>query len=106
MWEGERTIVVKHQNNTISITGHANYAPIGEDIVCAGVSTLVQTLIQSIEDMTKDKIEYSMQSGLVEIKHGILSERAQVLFESLFVGMKLIANTYPKNVRIDQACKS
>ena len=99
-------IEVYRHNDGITVIGHANYAPIGEDIVCAGVSTLVQTLIQSIEDMTEDTIEYSMQSGMVEIKHGILSERAQVLFESFFVGMKLIANTYPKNVRIDQACKS
>lgn len=96
-------IEIHRHDNGITIIGHANYAPMGEDIVCAGVSTLVQTLIQSIEDMTKDKIEYSMQSGLVEIKHGILSERAQVLFDSFFIGMNLIAETYPKNVRIVQA---
>lgn len=97
-------IELHRQEDGIKLIGHANYAPIGQDIVCAGVSTLVQTLIQAIEEMTEDKIEYSMQSGMVEIKHGILSERAQVLFESFFVGMKLIANTYPKNVRIVQAC--
>lgn len=93
-------IELHRQKDGFKLIGHANYAPIGQDIVCAGVSTLVQTLIQAIEEMTEDKIEYSMQSGLVEIKHGILSERAQVLFESFFVGMKLIAGTYPTCVRI------
>lgn len=93
-------IEIHRHDNGITIIGHANFAPIGQDIVCAGVSTLVQTLIQSIEDMTEDTIEYSMQSGMVEIKHGILSERAQVLLESFFIGAELIANTYPKNVRI------
>lgn len=91
--------VIRHDNG-ITIKGHANYAPIGQDIVCAGVSTLAQTLIQSIEDMTEDTIEYSMQSGMVEIRHRNLSANAQLLVDSFFIGMNLIAGTYPKHVRI------
>lgn len=93
-------IEIHQYDNGITIQGHANYAPIGEDIVCAGVSTLVQTLIQSIEDMTEDTIEYSMQSGMVEIRHRNLSANAQLLVDSFFIGMNLIAGTYPKHVRI------
>lgn len=93
-------IEVYRHNDGITIIGHANYAPIGEDIVCAGVSTLVQTLIQTIEDMTEDTIEYSMQSGMVEIRHRNLSANAQLLVDSFFIGMNLIAGTYPKHVRI------
>lgn len=37
--------------HTITIKGHAGYAPIGEDIVCAGVSTLAYTLIARLEDL-------------------------------------------------------
>lgn len=91
--------VIRHDNG-ITIKGHANYAPIGQDIVCAGVSTLAQTMIQSIEDMTEDKIEYSMQSGMVEIRYRDLSANAQLLVDSFFIGMNLIAGTYPKHVRI------
>jgi uncharacterized protein YsxB (DUF464 family) len=93
-------IEVLQHNDGITIIGHANYAPIGQDIVCAGVSTLVQTLIQSIEDMTEDKIEYSMQPGMVEIKYRNLSTNAQLLVSSFFVGVNLIAETYPTCVRI------
>ena len=83
----------------ITIAGHAGYAKAGQDIVCAGISTLAQTLIASIEELTEDKITYHISPGTVDIKHGNLSEQAQLLVNSFFVGVELIANTYPENVR-------
>lgn len=92
--------MVQREKNKIKITGHAGYAPIGQDIVCAGISTLVQNLIESIETLTSDQIKYVSQPGLVEIKHGDLSADAKLLIDSFFVGVGLIAETYPDNVRI------
>ena len=97
--------VIRHRNG-ITMSGHANYAPPGQDIVCAGVSALVQTLIQSIKELTQDEIQYSMQPGWVDIKMRNLSEQAQLLVNSFFVGLELIAGEYPDNVKIDQALKS
>jgi uncharacterized protein YsxB (DUF464 family) len=84
----------------ITLTGHADYTADGQDIVCAGVSSLIQTLIQSVEELTPDEIEYSMQPGTVDIKFRNLSERAQLLVDSFFVGMELISATYPDNVHV------
>lgn len=84
----------------ISVKGHANYAPHGQDVVCAGVSTLAQALIASIEELTEDKIQYSISPGRVDINYGDLSERAQLLISSFFVGVNLIASEYPDNVNI------
>ena len=93
-------IVVNYHSNGITMSGHAGYAPHGQDIVCAGVSALIQTLIQSIEELTQDKIQYSMQPGMVDIKMRDLSEQAQLLVNSFFVGLRLIADEYPENVAI------
>lgn len=84
----------------ITIKGHAGYAPLGQDIVCAGVSTLAQTLIASIEALTEDAIQYDIQSGWVEIKFGKLSANAKLLIASFFVGVEMIADTYPDNVKL------
>ena len=62
-------ITVKHHNDGMTIEGHAGYADAGQDIVCAGVSAIVQTLIQSVEDLTVDTIDYTMQPGFVDIKY-------------------------------------
>lgn len=93
-------IVVTYHSSGISLHGHANYAEPGKDIVCAGVSTLVQTLIQSVEELTADKIQYSMQPGTVDIEFRNLSEQAQLLVDSFFVGISLIAGEYPDNVKL------
>ncbi len=84
----------------IKILGHANYASYGKDIVCAGISTLTQTLIQSMEELTEDKIEYSMEPGRVQIKFWSLSDKGRCLIDSFFIGVSMIAETYPANVKV------
>ena len=93
-------IKVQRHSGGITLNGHANYAPIGQDIVCAGVSTLVQALIQSIEQLTADKITYDMSPGTVDIKFGNLSEQSKLLIDSFFIGLRLIADEYPENLAI------
>ena len=95
-------IIVEQSKDNITIKGHANYAPIGQDIVCSAVSVLVQTLIQSVEELTADKIEYSMQPGTVDIKFWCLSEQLKVLIDAFFIGIKGIAEAYPDNVKLTE----
>ena len=96
-------IVINRKENCLTIEGHAHYDEPGKDIVCAAVSVLVQNLIQSIEELTADKIGYVMSPGTVDIKHGNLSERAQLLVDSFFVGVNMVADEYPDNVKITGA---
>ena len=96
-------IEVKRSGNSIAIHGHAGYAPHGQDVVCAGVSTLVQNLVVSILEITTDEIQYDMQPGSVVIKYGDLSANAQLLVDSFFIGIRLIASEYPNYVQIVQA---
>ncbi|MDD3503886.1 MAG: ribosomal-processing cysteine protease Prp [Eubacteriales bacterium] len=48
-------IEISIRKDGITVSGHANYAPRGQDIVCAAVSTLAIALINSIKDLTEDK---------------------------------------------------
>ena len=61
-------ITVRAGPGCIEVTGHANYAPPGFDIVCAAVSTLVDTLVASVEDLPDDGIKEDLQPG------GLLSD--------------------------------
>lgn len=38
---------------TLTITGHANYAPKGKDIVCAGVSAIYQSALLGLMAIAK-----------------------------------------------------
>ncbi|MBR2315615.1 MAG: ribosomal-processing cysteine protease Prp, partial [Clostridia bacterium] len=49
---------VEGDTHTLTVKGHANYAEYGKDIVCAGVSALVQALIGWIEE-NYSKVEFA-----------------------------------------------
>lgn len=93
-------IEVTVRKDEIKISGHANYAVSGSDIVCAGVTALALTLIKSIKDLTEDEIEYDIKPGLAEIKYRNLSERSRTLVDSFFIGICLIADEFPEYIRI------
>lgn len=93
-------IEVSVHEGEIKISGHANYAVFGSDIVCASVTALAQTLIKSIKDLTDDKIEYEISPGRVDIKYGNLSEKSKTLVDSFFIGICMIADEFPEYVRI------
>lgn len=93
-------IVVKVRENSLTIYGHAGYAEFGKDIVCAAVSALTQSFIKSVETLTTDKLKYKISSGNAVILHGDLSEKSQTLLDSFFIGICMIANEFPENVRI------
>lgn len=93
-------ITVNRYSDRITVEGHANFATYGQDIVCAGVSTLVQTLIQSVEELTTDKIQYDMQPGTVDIKFWSLSDLTKVLVDSFFIGIEQIISEYPDYVEL------
>ena len=58
-------VVVK--NDSITISGHANYDDYGKDIVCAAVSATVITTVNGILSIDKDAIEVN-EKNKVEIK--------------------------------------
>lgn len=97
-------IEVRIRPERIEIFGHAGYADPGKDIVCAGVTALTQTLIQSIDDLTDDltddEIEYRISPGKAEIEYRNLSEKSKTLVDSFFVGICLIAEEFPEYVKV------
>ena len=95
-------IEVSRHADGITIKGHAGYAPKGFDIVCESVGTLAQVMVTSIEELTEDKIEYEFQPGWGEIKYRNLSERGKLLIDSFFIGAEMIANAYPRHVKLSK----
>lgn len=94
-------IAVCVRKDEIEISGHANYAEVGKDIVCAGVTALAQTLIRSIENLTSDKIEYEISPGRADIHFRNLSEEGKLLVDSFFIGICQIADEFLEYVRVE-----
>lgn len=93
------TIIIS--TDRVKIRGHASYAPRGQDIVCAGITALTQTLIESIETLTDSKILYDVSPGRVDIEIKNSGKATRLLVDSFFIGVKLIADEFPDNVRVE-----
>ena len=75
--------------------GHAGYAEEGQDIVCAAVSALIITTVNSLEEFTDDKFDVQEKDGFVSIHfRNDLSERGMLLMDSLLLGLTEIAGSY------------
>lgn len=94
-------IAVSVRKDGITVSGHANYAEAGKDIVCAGVTALTRTLIKSMNDLTEDKIEYEISPGRADIHYRDLSKEGKLLVDSFFIGICMIVNEFPDHVRIE-----
>lgn len=93
-------IVVYAQQGRIAVTGHAGHGPPGHDLVCAAVSTLVQTLVSTIGELTDDKVKSDIRPGKVVVEYRDLSARGRLLIDSFFVGINGVAGAYPECVKI------
>lgn len=93
-------IVVDVRKDGITISGHARYAEAGKDIVCAGVTALVQGLIRSVESLTSDQIQCDIMSGRADIYFKDLSEAGELLVDSFFLGICLIVDDFPEHIKL------
>ena len=96
-------IVVTIDQSQITVSGHAEYAPRGQDIVCASVSTLVQCLVHALEVLTPGRAECWANTGNAGITILHPSDETQLLIEAFGIGMADIAAAYPGNVRLVEA---
>lgn len=89
------------------MTGHAEYAERGGDIVCAGVSALVINTINSIEAFTKDTFSDDVQEQekdvvFFAVSSVPVSEESKLLLASLSLGLRGIQRDYGKQfIQID-----
>jgi hypothetical protein len=90
------------KNNLITgfrIKGHANYNDYGKDIVCAAISVLAQTTIQSILDHTaidQQDIDFDLKngSGYVKINNEFIDDNINLLLKAFETGVKGVEETY------------
>jgi len=90
-----------------SVSGHAGSGVKGEDVVCAAVSALAQTLVLSVGKIAGIGGSLEHGSGVLrmEIDSGSLTERQNtalgILLESFLIGAGEIMKQHPSSVRID-----
>ena len=92
---------VEDNTHTLVAAGHANYAEYGKDIVCAGVSALIQALIGWIEEnphrANNINVETVGEEIVISCEGG---EDIAAVFQMVSMGLEQIADSYPAHVQI------
>ncbi|MDR1012860.1 MAG: ribosomal-processing cysteine protease Prp [Lactobacillales bacterium] len=91
-----------------TIQGHALNGEYGNDVVCAGVSALAINAVNSLEflALTKPIVKINDEVGYLYIEpvKGQTNEHdacAQILLESLYLGLMTIEEDYGKYIKVE-----
>ena len=89
-------IRARFEGDSVTLSGHAGYAPRGEDIVCAAVSALVYVQTRLLqEDEALEAL--TAREGFVELKL-----RRGVRCRVLETGLRWLSAEYPRCVQVEK----
>lgn len=96
------TVSIYRTNDEISgfiVEGHSGYAEAGMDIVCASVSILSYTTLNSINlvaGIKIDDINYNVDedTGLMSLRTLLNNDKTDVIYRSFMVGIELLLEDY------------
>lgn len=105
-------IEVKYDINkdkcALYVTGHANSAPKGEDLICASASILALTLAKVIDD-SRDKLKkepcLELKDGTAKIVWTPMRAYAAALYNSFYTiitGYRVLASEYPEYITVEK----
>ncbi len=70
-------IQIYMDGSKIIVKGHAGFAPPGQDIVCAGISALTQTLVQALDVLAPGEAAFYIEPEKAAIQFQTHSEKEQ-----------------------------
>lgn len=89
------------------VSGHADFAERGKDIVCAGVSAVTVGTVNAVESVVGVELECDMHDGYLRAAvpgsvSSAAGDQVQLLLESMLVMLESIRQSYDSYIRIQQ----
>ena len=86
---------------SLKVTGHANSAAYGHDLVCSAVSAVVTGGFNNLKDIESFNVTLEEGNASLEaIKE--ISQHDKVVIETIITGLKTIALEDPNFIKIEQ----
>ncbi len=97
-------ITIKYQSTGEFISlvsqGHADSAPYGQDLVCAAVSGIILGGINALKG-NNYSLKNNEEKGILELCNiGKMSERDQIVIETIVSQLQAVARDNPKFIKI------
>jgi|LSQX01.1.fsa_nt_gb uncharacterized protein YsxB (DUF464 family) len=87
------------------VSGHANYAAAGSDVVCAAVSAITQTAVLGIMNITSVTEGLIRKDGYMKYTVPInvdkaIKEKVDAILETMFLGLDNLREEYSQYINI------
>ena len=89
--------------------GHADWAVLGKDIVCAAASTVLQSTWLGLTEVAGIAVEGIRRSGYLSMSWSLTDREHDallVLIKTADLTITQLASQYPKNLRCERSLKS
>ncbi len=83
-----------------SVSGHAGFADSGKDIVCAAVTSAVELTANGITEVACEKASVSAGDNEVRLTVEKITPQSTLLLQAMRLQLQLLAEQFPKNIRI------
>lgn len=96
-------VKVKRQSGRwqeLETSGHAQQAPRGEDLVCAGVSSILIGALNALNQLVPDACDLLMEEAHVKISVKKDSGQVQLLLDSLLIQLQTMEAAYADYIQI------
>jgi len=94
-------IKVKRVNNVITVSGHSGYSQYGSDIVCASVSSIINTIVNSCMSIDKSAISYQDDGSVVTITKINDNENVDKILNTMIEILKDLERQYKENIKVE-----
>ena len=94
-------IKVIKKNKVIEISGHAGYDEFGKDIVCASVSSVIMTTVNSIMNIDNSSISYMDDGNKIIIKKLNDNDIVDKLLNTMILILKDLEEQYKENIKVE-----
>lgn len=85
----------------IKVSGHANYAEVGKDIICSGVSAIVFGTLNAIDEVDKFDINKDEKTATISIDvNSRIQYHDKIVLETMIIQLQTIQNNYPQYIKI------
>lgn len=94
-------IKVIKKNKVIEISGHAGYDEFGKDIVCASVSSVIMTTVNSIMNIDNSSISYVDDGNKIIIEKLNDNDIVDKLLDTMILILKDLEEQYKENIKVE-----
>ena len=86
----------------ISVKGHAESGPYGQDLICAAVSSIVFGLMNALDDLKDEDLKIVQGANQITITYAGRSATVQDYFQVAMYQLKTIEASYGQHIHIER----